>query len=102
LLKGIDRIARRRYNHYQELSETANRRNKMRGTKEMKEILDSFEKSLKTDYAGYIGKEIKRLDTHGRQVEGWPKDHFYTNSEVNHMFKMFFMGYMAGRLEYMS
>lgn len=69
----------------------------LRGTKEIAEIMTSFEKLLKTDYAGYIGREVQRLDQHGRLVEGYPKDHFYTNTEVNHKFKMFLAGYMTGR-----
>jgi hypothetical protein len=74
----------------------------MRGTKEMIEVMDSFEKTMKSDYAPYVGAEIKRLDQSGRQVADWPKDYFYTNAEVNKLFKMFMSGYMAGRCEYMN
>jgi hypothetical protein len=74
----------------------------MRGTKEFQDVMNSFEKSLKSDYAGYIRGEVKRLDPHGRPVDGCPNDQFYGNGEINQMFKIFFLGYMSGRAEYMN
>jgi hypothetical protein len=74
----------------------------MRGTKGMLTVMESFEKTMKSDYTPYVGAEVKRLDPNGNPVEGWPKDFFYTHAEVNKLFKLFMSGYMAGRLEYMN
>ena len=74
----------------------------MRGTKEMVEVMEAFEKAAKSDYADYIGREIVRIDIHGKAVEGWPKNYFYTDGEVNKLFKVFMMGYTAGRCAYMN
>ena len=73
----------------------------MRGTKEMVEIMDSFEQTLKSSYSGYVGEKVERLDPHGRPVDGYPKDYFYTGGKTNDLFKMFMCGYMAGRINYM-
>lgn len=73
----------------------------MRGTKEIIEIMDAFEMSCKTDYAGYIGCKIERIERNGKHDREWPKDHFYTNTELNTKFKFFMMGYMSGRSHYM-
>lgn len=73
----------------------------MRGTKEFAELMDSFEKACKSDYVGYLGCKVERIDPHGRAVEGFPNDQFYQNGDLNEKFKFYMMGYMEGRCVYM-
>jgi hypothetical protein len=73
----------------------------MRGTQEIVEAMDAFERYCKSPNSGYIGCKIERIEKNGAQAEGWPKNHFYTNSELNEKFQFFLTGYSFARARYM-
>lgn len=69
----------------------------MRGTQEMLDMMDAFEKACALPYTGYLGCKIERIDRNGKHNAEWPKDHFYTNTDLNTKFKFFMMGFQAGK-----
>lgn len=74
----------------------------MRGTKEMKEIMDGFENFCKTNPNIYIGGELKRLDQYGAMVEGHGKNEFYTHATANTLFHAYMAGFARGKCAYMN
>ena len=56
----------------------------MKGTKEFYDIMEAFERYVKSDACPYIGCTIERADKNAK--------HFYENGRLNQMFIV----YMAG------
>ena len=65
-----------------------------RGTKEFYEMMDQFERCMKSDKRIYCGSLTRESKDAGGRV-------YYTDGKVNDLFIAFMLGYSTGRLNYM-
>ena len=62
-------------------------------TKEFYTQLEIFESYAKKNLRGRLDRE---------PVENWPKQWYYSDGTTNEHFKLFLVGYSAGRCEYLN
>lgn len=67
----------------------------MLGSKEFYDVMALFEKTLLQ--AVFVSAKIER-----EPKENWKKQYYYTNGEVNNLFKVFLWGYQCGKAEYQN
>jgi len=63
-----------------------------RGTKELYEVRNQFEKAIKDGVFGYISSDLTKDDFNNTT--------FYANSQVNTAFRVYMAGYAAAKCEY--
>ena len=61
-------------------------------TKEFYEIMQQFEKDVKSIYIRKGSQGLKKEDK-----ENWDRQNYYCDGEVNNCFKLYIMGYSFGK-----